>query len=103
MPFATEAELEPTVRIKLLYFASLRDVLTRDAEEADVPASLRVLDLLPWLRKRHPLLESDVKASAVLDSCACAINADYLDADTAQDRCFANGDEVSLIPPVSGG
>ena len=103
MPFATEAELEPTVKIKPLYFASLRDALTRDAEEADVPASLRVLDLLSWLRKRHPLLESDKRASAVLNSCACAINMDYIDDSTDKERCFANGDEVALIPPVSGG
>lgn len=103
MPFATESGLEPTVKIKLLYFASMRDALNRDAEDADVPASLRVLDLLSWLRKRHPILESDSRARAVLESCACAINMDYLDHDTAADRCFANGDEVALIPPVSGG
>ncbi|BFZ58658.1 hypothetical protein PYCC9005_005722 [Savitreella phatthalungensis] len=103
MPFATETELTPTVKIRVQYYALLRELMARDVEDVDVPCTLTVSGLLEFLRARHLVLREDRRAGAVLDSCACAINMIYVDDDEDGKRTFREGDEVALIPPVSGG
>lgn len=66
-----------------------------------IPADLQIKDLFDYLASSQPDLASQ-QAKAILDTCACAINLEYVD--IAEDESvLKDGDEVALIPPVSGG
>lgn len=80
------------MHIKIMTFAQLREQLG-PLLELDLPEGSTVASLQALLLERYP----DVKALAVS---RLAINREYV-ADPAQ--ALADGDEIALIPPVSGG
>ena len=75
-----------TVRVRL--FAMLRERAGADHVDLDLPEGARVADALAAL--------SDVAGGL---TCVMAVNREYADAD----HVLAAGDELALIPPVSGG
>ena len=75
-----------TVRVRL--FAMLRERAGSDRVELELPDGANVGDALAAL--------SDVTAGI---TCVMAVNRDYAPAD----RVLVAGDELALIPPVSGG
>ncbi len=75
-----------TVRVRL--FAMLRERAGRDVVEIELPAGARVADALAAL--------ADVAGDY---PCLMAVNREYADLD----RVLSPGDELALIPPVSGG
>jgi molybdopterin converting factor subunit 1 len=78
------------MRVHVLYFGVLKDVIGHRDAVMDVPEGASVADLLAL----HP------KAGvAVWDSIAVAVNQEYARADDV----LKDGDEVALLPPVSGG
>ena len=77
----------------MLLFARLRDAAGADAVPVELPAAATVADLRRRLAAAHPALAGLLERSAV------AVNHDFADAD----RRLAAGDEVAIIPPVSGG
>jgi MoaE-MoaD fusion protein len=87
---------EPRVagfEIEVLLFGPLADLAGRDRVRCALPAGAHVGDLLGAVRGLVPAL------GARLDSAAVAVNLSY----ATRDRMLAPGDEVALIPPVSGG
>ena len=81
------------MRIKLRYFASLRERLRRSEETVEVPAGATVATVWEMLKKAHPEL------TAIERSVAFAVAQEYVDkAHPLQDN-----DELAFIPPVSGG
>ena len=90
-----------TVSVTVKYFAALKDFTKVASEELDVPATLKVKDFLAHLITVQPALSSDT-GRALLRSCACAVDLEYVDLGQDED-VFAEGAEVALIPPVSGG
>jgi MoaE-MoaD fusion protein len=81
------------VPIDVLLFGPLADLAASPKVRCLVPEGARVDELLKRLRERFPAL------APRLDSAAVAVNLAYV----ARDRALAAGDEVALIPPVSGG
>ena len=82
------------MRIRVLYFASLRRALALAAEEVELPpCDARVADLLAHLAARHPPLQ------AHLPMLLLSRNQEWCTPETL----LADGDEVALMPPVSGG
>ena len=79
--------------VRVLYFASVRERLRREHDEIEVGSRATVADLWEALRRRHPGL-SEVGASLRF-----AVNQEYVD----RQHGLADGDEVAVIPPVSGG
>lgn len=79
-----------TVRVR--FFASLRERLRTSEASRELPPGAIVQDLLDALRSDFPDLASSGRVSI-------AVNAEYVDTRHA----LADGDEVALIPPVSGG
>ncbi len=75
-----------TVRVRL--FAMLRERAGRDSVELELPDGARVSDALAAL--------ADVTMGI---TCVLAVNRDYADPDLV----LTQGDELALIPPVSGG
>ena len=81
------------VQVKLLFFASLKDIVGSRQLDFDVPSGATVNDLLERLEERYPGLRP--YRSIVLTS----LNEDYVDRSTV----VSDGDEVAIFPPVSGG
>jgi molybdopterin synthase catalytic subunit len=81
------------MRVRVLFFGQLREIVGRGEEEADVSEGARVEDLFERYGRRFPGL-CQFRASAV-----ASVNQEF-----AEWRApLANGDEVAFLPPVSGG
>lgn len=77
----------------MLLFAKLRDAAGAEAVSIALPAGSTVDDLRKQLTDAYPAVAGLLERSAV------AVNHDFADAD----RPLTAGDEVAIIPPVSGG
>ena len=81
----------------LLYFAWVRERIGCDSEEIALPADVRtVAALLDWLRGRGAGYASALEDLSVI---RVAVNQEF----AAPDHAVADGDEVALFPPVTGG
>ena len=83
--------------MKILYFAWLRQKTGIDAEDVEMPPEISdVAGLLDWLKERN---SNFADALADFDSIRVAVNQEFagLDAPVAQ------GDEVAIFPPMTGG
>jgi molybdopterin synthase sulfur carrier subunit len=83
------------MRLKLLYFARLREEFGTGAEDLEMPAGT-VADLLHRLRAR-----GEAWARELADGRAfrIAVNQDI----AAPETGLADRDEVAIFPPVTGG
>ncbi len=81
------------VQVKVIYFGMLRESAGTAEERVDVAENATAGDLFTALRAKHPLVER------FANSLAMAVNLEYSD----KTRRLQEGDEVALIPPVSGG
>jgi len=80
------------MKLHLLAFGIARDILNGSSIEFELHAGNRISDLKQALQDRHPGFNQ-------LTSLSFAVNESYVP-DTHQ---LQDGDEVVLIPPVSGG
>ncbi len=80
-------------KIKVLFFATLRDYVGSKSVELDIPLGLTVGGLTDLLVANHPPLEK------VKDSMIAAINREY----AAIEQVIPEGAEIAFFPPVSGG
>ena len=81
------------MRIKILFFATLRDYVDAKTMELEVPAETTVAGLKELLVKRYP------KMIPAQDSIMTAINREY----AADEQSIPSDAEIALFPPVSGG
>ena len=81
------------MQIRILFFGVLKDLVGRSTDTVDLPEGMRVKDVLSHCVRQTPRIE------AMLTALAFSVNQEYATAD----RELANGDEVALLPPVSGG
>lgn len=79
--------------VKVLVFGELQDIIGAAHVHVAMPPASRLADLLVLLESRYPGLVTHRQRMA------CAVNARWSDAATA----LQPGDEVALLPPVSGG
>ncbi len=85
------------MQIKVLYFGVLKDVLRRDREDAELAAGSSVAVLMAQLQDCGG--SPSGTADPLWRSVAVAVNQEYARLDTV----LQDGDEVALLPPVSGG
>jgi MoaE-MoaD fusion protein len=81
------------MQIRVLLFGILKSVVGQSSEVLDLPEGARVEDLLARYKERFPQFEAIMSTSAV------SVNQEY----SRADRTLEAGDEVGLLPPVSGG
>jgi molybdopterin converting factor subunit 1 len=81
------------MRVRVLYFGILRERLGLSEEEIDLADGTTVGEVTALLSRRY----GDLCAGVA--SLRLAVNLEYVDSG----RVLANGDEVAVIPPVSGG
>lgn len=83
----------PAMKVRLLFFAVLRDIAGTDERELAVPAGTTAGDLWQTLRGSYAKLADYAQPPLV------AINEEY----ARPEAVLAEGDEVAFIPPVAGG
>ncbi len=81
------------MRVNLRYFAAVRELLGRSKEARDVPDGATVGAVLDALQADEPRL-APMRGRVML-----MVNQEY----TREDHVLGHGDELALIPPVSGG
>jgi molybdopterin converting factor subunit 1 len=81
------------VTVELLYFGMLKDYFEAERDVFELPSGSSVEELLELLRRR---MEAELP---VWRSLAVAVNREYALPSTV----LHEGDEVALLPPVSGG
>jgi len=85
------------LKVKVLYFASVREKVGKDAEEVDLPAgAATVAALRSHLRGRGGNYENAFSEKALLRA---AVNQDMVQPSAA----VKAGDEIAFFPPVTGG
>jgi len=81
------------MRVRLRFFASLREAAGTSELQLDVPRGATTGDVLRILGQQHAALR-DLPAGLLI-----SVNLEYV----GPDYRLNEGDEVALIPPVSGG
>ena len=80
------------MRVLVRLFASYREAAGAGHIQLELPAGATVRDAIREVLRQHPLVAEGRQV-------VIARNREYVDADAS----LADGDEVALIPPVSGG
>jgi molybdopterin converting factor subunit 1 len=75
------------------FFASYREAVGKEEIEIDVKEEASISDLLDVLKKALP------KLGSLTETLIISVNKEYASYDTILNE----GDEVALLPPVSGG
>ncbi|MGE5206003.1 MAG: molybdenum cofactor biosynthesis protein MoaE [Chlamydiota bacterium] len=81
------------MRVQVLFFGQLKEAAGRERDTLELPEGARVSDLLRRYAEVSPALQP------YYDVMAVALNQEYSEVGAA----LHDGDEVALIPPVSGG
>jgi molybdopterin synthase catalytic subunit len=81
------------MRVRLLSFGPLKAALPAEGLWVDLAGERRVADLL------RTLVDDGTFSSAAMRSAAVAVNLEY----AGPEQVLSDGDEVAILPPVSGG
>lgn len=80
------------MKVQVLFFASLRERTGRKTMEVEIDAGATAEALLQQLRQDIPGMTGAGRISV-------AVNEEYVE----PNHVLSDGDEIALIPPVSGG
>lgn len=81
------------VRIRVKYFSALRDITGKVSEELELPEDYTLGELVRWFFEKYP------KAIAYRDDIIFLVNG----RNATENALLRDGDEVAVMPPVSGG
>lgn len=81
------------MRIRLRYFASLREIVGQSEETLTVEEGTRVKDVRAQLEARYPRLQM------IIERCTHAVNRSYVPVEAV----LHENDELVFIPPMGGG
>jgi molybdopterin converting factor subunit 1 len=93
VPTFPVSESSSSLALEVLLFASLKDAAGGDRIVVQVPPGATVNALLEACGRQHPALAPWLRHIRV------AVNCEYVEAS----QVLAAGDEIALLPPVSGG
>lgn len=82
-----------SVTVTVLFFAKGRELAGVDEHAVTVDAGSKASDVVERIVGIYPALET------IVDSSLLALNLEYCSAETV----VSNGDQLALIPPISGG
>jgi molybdopterin converting factor subunit 1 len=80
-------------RVKLLFFATLRDRAGTKSMELDIPADLTIQGLKDKISSEYPTLKESMSSVLI------TINREY----AFDDAVIPQNAELAMFPPVSGG
>jgi molybdopterin synthase catalytic subunit/molybdopterin converting factor small subunit len=81
------------MKVGVLFFGALKELLGRSSDTVVLPEGAQVRELLLYYAREAPRFE------VMAPSLAISVNQEY----AGLDRALHEGDEVGLLPPVSGG
>jgi len=81
------------VRIEVLFFGQLREMTNCQNLAVELKSDANALDLLRVISQRFPA------SAGLLEVTSVSINNEYV----AKETVLSDGDEVGLLPPISGG
>lgn len=87
--------MENSVRVKLLFFAKARELAGLSECEVNLPTQIRYSELIDYLSKTYNL-------QSLKNNFLTALNSDYCD-ESCGLLSLKTGDELAVIPPISGG
>ncbi len=85
--------MSDSITVSMLYFAMFREFMGKSQETLAMPAGTTAGDIFDLVAAMHPALEP-MRASTLV-----MVNESWSEAD----QVLHEGDEIALIPPVSGG
>jgi molybdopterin converting factor subunit 1 len=85
------------VQVNLLFFAKSRELVGEKQVLLSVSQGLTARAVLNHILQAYPSLE------VIADNLLLAHNQEYLDLQDLQSLHFQPGDELAIIPPISGG
>lgn len=86
------------MRVRVLYFAAVRDLAGRAEESVELPDGVRTIGALArWLEGHVPALAGRVHGESA------HVRIARNEAFAVADEPIAEGDVIALIPPVAGG
>lgn len=93
-----------TIKVKILFFASARELAGVQETSAEIPLSdaaggdhLSVKEVRDYLGKEYAGL------APIIADVTLALNMEYVVRDRETSLVVRSGDEIALIPPISGG
>lgn len=86
------------MKVRVLFFGLLKDIFHQDSHNLELPVDATVADLVRKCRQMATLHQHSASAG-VWNTLAIAVNQEYATAS----HSLSEGDEVALLPPVSGG
>jgi molybdopterin converting factor subunit 1 len=81
------------MRVTVLLFGQLKDIVGRAEESLELAPGTTVAAVMEYYAQRYPTFQN------LTNSIACSINREY----AVGTAVLGEGDEVGLLPPVSGG
>jgi len=85
------------MRVKLLYFAWVREKTGKAEEQLDLPASVTTVgELMDWLKERGPEYAEAFRRAEVIRA---AIDRTHV----RRGASIAGASEIAFFPPVTGG
>src|SRR5258708_5685949 len=81
------------MRVRVLFFGMLKDLMGRSEDEVSLPAGSTVADVLARYEQAVPRLREYSRAIAL------SVNQQY----ASRTAALSDNDEVGMLPPVSGG
>lgn len=83
----------PAMKVRLLFFAVLRDIAGADERELTLAEGTTAAEVWQWLRSTYEKLADYTQPPMI------AINETY----ATPEAVLREGDELAFIPPVAGG
>jgi molybdopterin converting factor subunit 1 len=93
VPAVISSRNKNVMNIKMLYFATFRDLAGVREENLSIPEGATIEILQDHLAERHPFIEQGLQTAVF------AINREF----AFPEDLIHDGDEVAIFPPVSGG
>jgi molybdopterin synthase catalytic subunit/molybdopterin converting factor small subunit len=87
------------MQVRVLFFGVLKDLLSSGGETVTLAEGLTVADLTEQLRNETSIHRAESAEHPVWGALAVAVNREYAN----RAAVLHDGDEVALLPPVSGG
>lgn len=81
------------MKVKVLFFGPMRDCTDIASKEYEVHESFTLANLIGFIYADFP------EAKDVLDVCSFVVNQEFVE----ETNPLKEGDEIAVLPPVSGG